>query len=379
MIDPEMLQIPTGRESQDVILLEREKLNTELFIDKLLNILPVNIAVINEKRQVLFVNKSFYDTLNVKSSEEFIGKLPGEALNCVNADKSQDGCGASPQCKFCIAINTIIECQMTNKSITNNVLFRLKDNLNEKIVELKLTAMPFLFENRNLMLLMLQDISELNRQKMMERMFFHDVMNTTGALINAFELMSDDPALHLDLIPLLGNAARMLYDEINAQKIMTLAESNELKVNPVSFDLYDSINYLVDLLSKHSVSKDKRIVLLKDTNVKIITDRTILERIVINLLKNALEASDKGMTIFVNYGFNHSNFFISVENETIINEEIKSQMFKKRVSTKGELRGVGTYSIKLLTEQFLKGTVTFQSDILRGTVFTITIPLKFAE
>ena len=37
-------------------------------------------------------------------------------------------------------------------------------------------------------------------------------------------------------------------------------------------------------------------------------------------------------------------------------DEVKAQIFERSFSTKGRGRGIGTYSIKLLTERYLEGT-----------------------
>ncbi len=52
-------------------------------------------------------------------------------------------------------------------------------------------------------------------------------------------------------------------------------------------------------------------------------------------------------------------------------------MFNRTFSTKGEGRGIGTYSIKLLTENYLKGTVSFVSNESKGTVFSIKVRREF--
>lgn len=40
----------------------------------------------------------------------------------------------------------------------------------------------------------------------------------------------------------------------------------------------------------------------------------------------------------------------------------------------GTGRGIGTSSVKLLTEQYLRGTVSFASEPRRGTTFAVTLP-----
>lgn len=37
-------------------------------------------------------------------------------------------------------------------------------------------------------------------------------------------------------------------------------------------------------------------------------------------------------------------------------------------------RGIGTYSVKLLVEKYLKGTVNFESEEGLGTVFYVRLP-----
>jgi sensor histidine kinase regulating citrate/malate metabolism len=62
-----------------------------------------------------------------------------------------------------------------------------------------------------------------------------------------------------------------------------------------------------------------------------------------------------------------------VRNDTIIPENVKMQLFQRSFSTKGQGRGIGTYSIKLLTENYLKGKVSFISNETERTVFSVVL------
>lgn len=55
-------------------------------------------------------------------------------------------------------------------------------------------------------------------------------------------------------------------------------------------------------------------------------------------------------------------------------DEVKLQIFQRSFSTKGRGRGIGTYSIKLFTEKYLEGKVSFTSKEGEGTVFTVELP-----
>jgi signal transduction histidine kinase len=60
-----------------------------------------------------------------------------------------------------------------------------------------------------------------------------------------------------------------------------------------------------------------------------------------------------------------------VHNPGVMPREVQLQVFHRSFSTKGVGRGLGTYSIKLLTERYLKGTASFKSSPEEGTVFTV--------
>jgi sensor histidine kinase regulating citrate/malate metabolism len=65
----------------------------------------------------------------------------------------------------------------------------------------------------------------------------------------------------------------------------------------------------------------------------------------------------------------------SVHNPAVMPRDVQLQMFQRSFSTKGSGRGLGTYSIKLLTERYLRGSVRFESRRDYGTTFYVRYPL----
>lgn len=55
-------------------------------------------------------------------------------------------------------------------------------------------------------------------------------------------------------------------------------------------------------------------------------------------------------------------------------KDIQLQIFQRSFSTKDETRGTGTYSIKMFTEQYLNGKVSFVSNEEERTVFSVFLP-----
>jgi C4-dicarboxylate-specific signal transduction histidine kinase len=105
------------------------------------------------------------------------------------------------------------------------------------------------------------------------------------------------------------------------------------------------------------------------------TDSTILKRVVINMLKNALEASNGEETICAGCHHRGDRAVVWVRNRGVIPEAVQFQLFQRFFSTKGKGRGIGTYSMKLLTERYLGGEVAFSSDTQKGTEFRALLPL----
>jgi sensor histidine kinase regulating citrate/malate metabolism len=59
-----------------------------------------------------------------------------------------------------------------------------------------------------------------------------------------------------------------------------------------------------------------------------------------------------------------------------ISKDVTKRIFQRNFSTKEEAgRGIGTYSMKLLGEEFLGGQVNFTTSKKEGTVFRFTYPV----
>jgi sensor histidine kinase regulating citrate/malate metabolism len=68
-----------------------------------------------------------------------------------------------------------------------------------------------------------------------------------------------------------------------------------------------------------------------------------------------------------------------VHNPGVIPGDIQKQIFQRSFTTKeGSGRGIGTHSVKLLTEGYLGGAAAFTSDADNGTTFTVEIPREHA-
>jgi len=233
-------------------------------------------------------------------------------------------------------------------------------------------------------LLMTYLLSELlivqQRRRTLERIFFHDILNLVGSLRGFAELLKDRhvPASQ-DVFDLIYHAADRSIEDIEAQRTLANAESGDLKVELSKIDSKMALNLTVDLYRHHEVAKGRMLAIDKEAESVVFTsDPSILSRVLGNMLKNALEATPPGGCVAATCRMDRGLVCFTVRNPGTIPTNLRSQIFKPNISTKGKGRGIGTYSMKLLTDS-LHGSISFSTDQESGTTFRACYPLSFDE
>lgn len=353
------------------------KLGKIKYIKELLDALPDITAILNEDRQIVYCNESLLGLLSLQDQKEILGKRPGEAVNCKHSCEMPAGCGTAESCQYCGAVNAIIESQTKNKKITKECRITTVTNSNEKHLDLRITATPFIYIDKPFTIFSIEDISDEKRRRILERIFFHDVINTAGGLqgfIGFLKIADDEDELN-EYIDTADRLSHDLVDEIQAQRMLAAAEDGELVSALTQIQAQDFLKKVADNMRYHEVANGKTIILDPRTlNTGIKTDSTILKRVIINMLKNALEASKEGTTVTIGSTDVNDQTIFWVRNPGMMPREVQLQVFKRSFSTKGSNRGLGTYSIKMLTERYLRGTVYFETSEESGTIFSAKIP-----
>jgi sensor histidine kinase regulating citrate/malate metabolism len=103
------------------------------------------------------------------------------------------------------------------------------------------------------------------------------------------------------------------------------------------------------------------------------SDPLIIARVLGNMIQNSLEASTESQKVTLASQPFQAGVSFSVHNPAYIPRDVQLQLFKRSFSTKGNGRGLGTYSMKLLTERYLGGRITFSSSQEEGTTFTMML------
>jgi K+-sensing histidine kinase KdpD len=371
---------PAVRSTAEQILKEYELVGSQKFFTEIFGSITGIGAVIDKNRQIVFANDDFLSMLGINTLELILGKRPGEVVSCVHADEEPSGCGTSASCAYCGAINAILESQRTGTKSMKETRISTVVQGKLKSWDLNIISTPVTLAGSLFYVLVFQDISDEKRRSALERIFFHDLLNTAGGLNGLLTILKygSNPEETRELINLSEEASRDIIEEILLHRQIRAAENGELEVKIELTNSNEVIDSAIGKIGFHEVGKYKKIIKSANSvNIDFETDKIILQRVIINLLKNALEATDPEGIVSTGIEDNTDKIKYWVKNNQIIPEDVQIQLFQRSFSTKGTGRGIGTYSIKLLAENYLKGKVSFISNETDGTIFSIELNKLF--
>ena len=335
----------------------------------LLEDIPNMIIIMNQYRQIIYMNRKFTETVSKRGGNGTIGKRPGECLLCIHATDTEFGCGSTDFCRVCGFANAIEKSSKGTKASGEcNITLDHGETLTFSV-----HTRPFEHLGNRYIFAYMQDISDFKTRQMLENIFLHDINNSITALNGLNELIEEMPLKETKSI--INDLSLRLTDEIHSYRLISEAENQSLSVIVSEVNVDGLIESVLKTLTNNRYMRDRKIQ-HKKSGLVINTDETLLRRVLINTIKNALEVSsdDQEIGIFSEKFKKESFYSINVRSQPLIPRDVQLQLFQRSYSTKGPGRGWGTYSIRLLTERYLGGKVDFVSNKEQRTLFTISIP-----
>lgn len=375
-----MNSLPASYEVADADTLKKQKslIESQALMREIFEGVTDAVLVLNMHRQIVYANTPIKKYVSFKPHDEIIGVRPGNLLGCVHACEREHGCGTTDFCKYCGASQVILA-TLHEESISENSSVKecRISRFDGSSLDLLVKGRRIHIEEQPFSLFSVRDISDRKRRRVLERIFFHDILNTVGGIrsLAELQLQEKDPSSYMK--KLLFRLANDLISEIQAQQDLTAAEEGELTSNFIFYPADAILQQVVDRYRTHHLSQDKHIQCEKSSSGPMITtDERILKRVLGNMVRNALEACRSGDTVRADFELLEGVVRFRVHNKGVISKDAQMQIFQRSFSTKGSRRGIGTYSIKLLTEKYLHGRVGFHSSEKEGTVFYVDIPEK---
>ncbi len=333
------------------------------------------LAVVNEQRQVIALNPALLDTLGVDDPQKVLGLRPGEILSCVYCADEPAGCGTTKMCSTCGAAIAMVTSLETDSCSERLCALKTVSNGKPRELALSVRSQPIRIGGCRFLLLFLQDVTRQEFQASLERTFFHDIRNTLQIMVGMSDLLMDDQPSE-EVLTIQKTTERLLH-EVALQKRLMNGTSSHYTAYLTSIDAVVVFDELREEMKKHPVAVGKTLSFQPEIKfVPVQTDRPMLTRILINMIINACEATPAGGTVKLGIARDAKTVDFTVWNSGMIAPDITARIFQRHFSTKNQPgRGLGTYSMKLFGEKYLRGKVGFSSTEEDGTVFRLSLPV----
>ena len=216
----------------------------------------------------------------------------------------------------------------------------------------------------------------------------HEVRTPMNAILGFSDLLSNtdlSPEDKEKYIRIIKESGKNLIEIIDDLVEMSKIDSNIIKPNLTAVDLnkvLDDIEESYKVIQQNSKIEFK--FSRENLNKKIITDKTKLTEIIVNLLNNAFKFTNEGFVIFdCKIKESKNEICFTVKDSGIgIPDELQKNVFKRfsKLSSTGisanEGLGLGLAITKAYIEM-LKGKISFKSQVNVGTTFNFSIPLQY--
>ncbi|MBN1606693.1 MAG: response regulator [Polyangiaceae bacterium] len=342
-------------------------------VTAILDAVQGHVLILNARRQVVAANQAILDSLRRDGQPTVVGLRPGELLSCAHYTDGPNGCGTGEHCRTCGAVFAILASQQIDRPATGECRLTMRRDNELSAVDFSVRATPLVLGERRLTTFVLHDISALKRRDMLERVFLHDISNTVTAMSAWGETLangvSDGAAVAVVTF------LRRLRDELDAQRALIQAESRQLPVRHVVCSAARLLENLNETFADSGlVSRRQLEISVPSGDTDFVSDARLVLRVLVNMVKNALEATERGGVVRAWFEWRGGRPAFFVHNEAVIAPAHQCHIFERSYSTKGEGRGIGTYAMKLLGENYLRGEVSFSSSRPGGTVFALILP-----
>ncbi len=159
-------------------------------------------------------------------------------------------------------------------------------------------------------------------------------------------------------------------------------EEGLIKPNKSSFtdiEFIDEVRKIIDEM-RHLCKKDQNILFTHKDGFPVFIDKQLFRNILLNLISNAIKFSPEESVIKVGCYLGKENITVSVEDDGIgISEEDQQHLFERffRAKNATNIQGTGL-GLHIVTKylELMNGEIKMESELNKGTTFTIIIPSK---
>ena len=252
-------------------------------------------------------------------------------------------------------------------------------NLDGREERLKLSMATYDSEGTDVCIYSIENVnllvqqSEIEAQRKLIRVLTHEIMNSLSPIISLSDMLTENnQQLDEDSTEALNAINRrskgLLKFVENYRKLSRLSQPH-----PEWISIGDLFDGLRALFPEPFIE-----FRIEDPDIQLQLDRHQMEQVLINLIKNAVEATDENPAVIVSTKGDHPNhrFMISVaDNGCGISPDAADSIFLPFFTTKSGGSGIGL-SLSRQIVSLHGGAISFDSSP-SGTTFTITLPFIY--
>jgi signal transduction histidine kinase len=207
---------------------------------------------------------------------------------------------------------------------------------------------------------------------------FNSILGFAEILFNDLdELSKEELKLYVDS---LYHSSRHIFSLLNNLLHLTRFQTGKIDFNPKPLLLNDVINNNMQILKLSAEKKDITFSIKIFEDIRIFSDETMLNSILMNLLTNSIKFTKRGGLVEILTSKRGNLAEVTIRDNGIgMSEDTIANLFKIEISkslpgTEGE---TGTGLGLVLTKKFVEqngGTLKVQSSFGEGSSFTFTLP-----
>jgi two-component system cell cycle sensor histidine kinase/response regulator CckA len=365
---------------------------------------PFVMLLLDGERRVRRVN-GLACSFTGSPSADMINRRNGEALQCIHALDSNEGCGFGPDCQMCaIRLAAVDTYESGTPHHQEEARITISAEGKEQTTLFLLSTTRVTVGNQPMVLLSLQDISEhrkleeqLRQAQKMESIgtlaggIAHDFNNILTIILGYGQMtlmnMTPDNPLRIDIEQMLAAAERASH----LTRDLLLFSRKQIS-DKKSVDLNEIIRTVEKFLVRIIGEDINCTTRLADGVLPVFADDHQLEQVLVNLATNARDAMPKGGAFAVatdrtrlgdafiaahGYGSPGMYVVISVtDTGSGMNEGIRQHIFDPFFTTKevGKGTGLGMAVVYGIIKQH-DGYINVYSEPGKGTTFRIYLPI----
>ncbi|WP_324825804.1 transporter substrate-binding domain-containing protein [Sinanaerobacter sp. ZZT-01] len=321
------------------------------------------IAVISKDKVIMNANQGLMNCLRKK--QEAVFGQPCEGLFSVLCKD----CSACPIDECLESGGTVKREVAIESEVYEMAVYGLSDSQSGVLITLRNVSIEKIQRNQLLQSSKMIAIGQLAAGMAHEIRNPLGIIRTQSYLLRSGERLSETASKSLDFIDANIKRAGGIID--NVMKFWRVSDDK-----PEHLNLRESMQDIIALQSEETKKKKIKISLDCDPNIWVYCSTETLKHILLNLSANAIDALDEGGILRICGELRkHAFCVICEDNGSGIDENHLDTLFNPFFTTKEPGKGTGLGLFIVYSEvQRLNGTITVDSELGKGTKFTIVIP-----